>query len=391
MLLARIKHERSRSRTANYSTTKFVLMRAKIIKQNVGADIDAKTFKVKFRVLKSDQEQVIKGSRTFSNNAKGFKEFWAWVQKKSVAGIALHFTMEATGVYYENLAYFLEEKGANVHVVLPNQSQAFINSLNIKTRNDKIDADALSIMGLERILPLWKPASTQMRLLKKLSRERLRLLRMKTMILNQLHAEQNSYDPCKDTLKRMRQLIKDIENKMKAVENQLALETAKDEKLQNRINEICKVKGIRFITAITVVAEMNGFILFRNRNQVVSFVGYDVVEKQSGSSIQSKPKISKKGNSYIRRALHFPALTAVRHNEQYRQLSDRIYDKTKIKMKGYVAVQRKLLLLIFTLFKSEVNYNDKHYLELQKKHKSFEPKLETNPLMAQVLELIPNL
>jgi len=391
MLLARIIDESSRRRTTTYSSIKFVLMQAKIIKQNVGADIDAKTFKVKFRVLKSDQKQVIKGSRTFKNNAKGFKEFWTWSKKKSVDEVALHFTMEATGVYYENLAYFLEEKGANVHVVLPNQSQAFINSLNIKTRNDQIDADALSIMGLERILPLWKPASTQMRLLKKLSRERLRLLRMKTMILNQLHAEQNSYDPCKDSMRRMSSLIKDIKKKMEAVEKQLAAETAKDEKLQTKIDEICKVKGIKFITAITVVAEMNGFILFRNRNQVVSFTGYDVVEKQSGTSIQSKPKISKKGNSYIRRALHFPALTAVKYNEQYQQLFKRIFDKTKIKMKGYVAVQRKLLLLIFTLFTKGVAYDANHYLQLQKKHKSQVQQLESNPLMAQVLELTKNL
>ena len=366
-------------------------MQAKIIKQNVGGDIDAKTFKVKFRVLKSDQEQIIKGSRTFANNAKGFKEFWTWSKKKSVDGLALHFTMEATGVYYENLAYFLEEKGVKVHVVLPNQSQAFIKSLNIKTRTDKIDADALSIMGLERILPVWKPASPQMRLLKKLSRERLRLMKMKTMILNQLHAEQHSYDSCKDSMRRMRELIKTIKNKIKAVEKQLAEETAKDEKLQTKINQICKVKGIRFITAITVVAEMNGFILFRNRNQVVSYVGYDVVEKQSGSSIQTIPKISKKGNAYIRRALHFPALTAVKHNEQYRQMFKRIFDRTKIKMKGYVAVQRKLLLIIYTLFTKEVAYNEKHYLQLQQKHKSKVNPLENNPLMAQVLELTQNL
>jgi len=151
-------------------------MQAEILKQNTGIDVDSKTFKVKCRVLKTGQKQVVKGSRTFKNNAKGFKEFWVWTQKKTVDGVALHFTMEATGVYYENLAYFLESKGAKVHVVLPNQSQSFIKSLNIKTRNDEVDADALSVMGLERNLPEWKPASEQMRLLKKLGRERLRLM-----------------------------------------------------------------------------------------------------------------------------------------------------------------------------------------------------------------------
>lgn len=341
-----------------------------IIKLNTGIDVDAKTFKVKCRVLQMNQHQVVKGSRTFKNNAKGFAAFWTWVQKRKVDGIALHFTMEATGVYYENLAYFLEAKGAIVHVVLPNQSQAFITSLNFKNRTDQIDADALSIMGLERQLTVWKPASAQMRLLKKLGRERLRLLKMKTMISNQLHAELHAYEHCKESVKRMQQLIEVIKKKMKAVEKQLQEETAKDLALQTKIQEVCKVKGLRFITVITVVAEMNGFVLFQNRNQVVSFVGYDVVEKQSGSSVQSKRRISKKGNSYIRRALYFPAMTAVKHNEQYRQIYNRIFDRTKIKMKGYVAIQRKLLLLIYTLFTTGATYNEKHYLELQKLHRS---------------------
>ena len=85
---------------------------------------------------------------------------------------------------------------------------------------------------------------------------------------------------------------------------------------------------------------------------------------------------------------HFPALTAVKHNEQYRQMFDRIFDRTKIKMKGYVAVQRKLLLLIYTLFTKDVAYDEKHYLQLQKKHKSQINQLGSNPLMAQVLELM---
>lgn len=367
-------------------------MSTQIIKQNTGIDIDAKTFKVKCRVLKSDQQQTVKGSRTFTNNAKGFEAFWVWTKKKTDDSIALHFTMEATGVYYENLAYFLEEKGANVHVVLPNQSQAFINSLNFKSRTDQIDADALSIMGLERNLTNWKPASEQMRLLKKLSRERLRLIKIKTMITNQLHAEKHAYDSCKDTIDRMKELIDTLKEKIKAIEQQLKAETAKDVLLQTKITEICKVKGLRFITVITVIAEMNGFVLFKNRNQVVSFVGYDVVEKQSGSSIQSKRKISKKGNSYIRRALHFPAMTAVKHNEQYRQTYDRIFDRTKIKMKGYVAVQRKLLLLIYTLFTTGVTYNEKHYLELQKMHRlqAESPVLNGNPLIEAVRDVLAN-
>ena len=96
----------------------------------------------------------------------------------------------------------------------------------------------------------------------------------------------------------------------------------------------------------TILAETNGFKLFTSRAQVVSYAGYDVVERQSGSSIKGKTRISKKGNSHIRRALHFPAITIVKHEPQFKQLYDRILERSHIKMKSYTAVQRKILLLI---------------------------------------------
>lgn len=80
-----------------------------------------------------------------------------------------------------------------------------------------------------------------------------------------------------------------------------------------------------------------------NANQVRQFNG--------------KTRISKKGNRFIQRALHFPAMAAVRHDEQINQFYQRTFEKSYIKMKAYVAVQRKLLLLIYALFKKTEAYN----------------------------------
>ena len=110
---------------------------------------------------------------------------------------------------------------------------------------------------------------------------------------------------------------------------------------------------------------MGGFSLFNNRNQVVSYAGYDVVLQQSGTSIKGKPKISKKGNSYIRAMLYMAAMSAVRYDEHHKAYYQRIVCKTGIKMKANVAIQRKLLLLIYTLFKNNVPYDPQHYLKLR--------------------------
>ena len=50
------------------------------------------------------------------------------------------FVMEATGVYHESLAYFLEEKGCEVSIVLPNKISNYARTLDAKTVTDKTSA-----------------------------------------------------------------------------------------------------------------------------------------------------------------------------------------------------------------------------------------------------------
>ncbi|WP_245535959.1 IS110 family transposase [Psychroflexus torquis] len=42
---------------------------------------------------------------------------------------------------------------------------------------------------------------------------------------------------------------------------------------------------------------------------MTSYAGFDVKEKQSGTSIKGKPRISKRGNRYLRKSMHFPSLS----------------------------------------------------------------------------------
>ena len=123
------------------------------------------------------------------------------------------------------------------------------------------------------------------------------------------------------------------------------------------------------MTAITIIAETNGFELITHKSQLVSYAGYDVVERQSGTSVYGKTRISKKGNSHIRRCLYFPALSVVKYNKEFNDLFVRVRDRTQIKMKGYVAVQRKLLVLIYTLYKTNQPY-DPEYAQKQEQVQS---------------------
>lgn len=68
------------------------------------------------------------------------------------------------------------------------------------------------------------------------------------------------------------------------------------------------IPGVGRLTAAVVIAETNGFELIRNKKQLSSYAGFDIKEKQSGTSVKGKPKISKKGNKYIRKAMHLLSL-----------------------------------------------------------------------------------
>jgi transposase len=99
------------------------VIKKEVIKQNVGVDIAKDDFKVCFSVMTADMHVTVKGSRTFDNNIQGFESLASRSGQKFIEGLELHFTMEATGVYYGGPAYFLREKSYPVHVVLPSQAK----------------------------------------------------------------------------------------------------------------------------------------------------------------------------------------------------------------------------------------------------------------------------
>ena len=115
-------------------------------------------------------------------------------------------------------------------------------------------------------------------------------------------------------------------------------------------------------------------ILVRCKKQLTSYTGYDVKEKESGTSVKGKPRISKRGNKHLRKAMHMPALAAIRHSERYKAIFTRIVARSGIKMKGAVAVQRKLLEMVYTVYKTRKPYQE-DYLQKQAQESKSEVKL----------------
>ena len=334
----------------------------KIIKQVVATDVAQKELVVSLGRMYDDWTPELYASKTFPNTVKGFMTFVTWVKKLTEDGAPLRYVMEATGVYHEPLAYFLNEKGYEVTIVLPNKISNYFKTLDVKTITDKTSAEAIAMFGLEKKLNSWKAPKKTFRDLRQLTRERDQIVQERTMVKNQLHAEQAEAYPNPTSVQRIKKRIQFLNKQEKEIKEEIAAVVKKDQEVSSSVKIASSVVGIGLLSAATVLAETNGFELIQNKRQLSSYAGYDVIEKQSGTSIKGKTRISKRGNKYLRKAMHLPALTAIRHDERFKAIYARLISKHGIKMKAAVAVQRKLLEMVYTVFKTNTPY-DRNYLQ----------------------------
>lgn len=331
------------------------------LKLVAGSDISKDKFTSRFGKLDSKTNQTITEEKEFPNNMTGFKQFLAWI-KKLVSGLKqtelpeVQFVMDATGVYYENLAYFLAENGMFVSVVLPNKIKYFIKTTNYKSKTDGIDAFAITQYGLEKTLVKWSFPGVQFRRLKELAREYHTIVEDTTRLKNRLHAKNHSYDPNPETKRRIIEQIKFLNQHKKETLKQINEIIEKDEELKSKIKKITAAKGIGLITVVSAITETDGFALVENEKQLTSYAGYDVVHKQSGQK-KSKTHISKKGNKHLRRAVYMAAVSASYRNDVYKNFYIRLCKKKEYKRVGIVAIARKILLLIYTLWKNDAVYD----------------------------------
>ncbi|MEG4093335.1 MULTISPECIES: IS110 family transposase [unclassified Microcoleus] len=340
-------------------------MNQQIIKQVAGIDVAQDELVVSLGYLTQDLCTKCIARKTFANNVKGFSGFRQWLEKSSIADVPLQIVMEATGVYHESVAYFLADHGYAVSIVLPNKISNYARTLDIKTVTDKTSAEAIMLFGLQRKLMLWKRPLAVYKRLRQLTRERDQVIGLRTMAKNHLHAEQAEAEPNKESVVRINKQIRFFTQQIEEIAASINSLVQMDAELKRRIKQSCTIPGVGVLTAATVLAETNGFDLIKNKKQLSSYAGLDVREKQSGTSVNGKPRISKRGNRYLRKCLHMPALSAIRSDQRLKAVFARLVSRHGIKMKAAVAIQRKLLEMIYTLYKKDKNYDKEYYKVLE--------------------------
>lgn len=347
----------------------------KHVKQIVGIDVAQKELVVCLGRMTDEWSPELFAFKSFANNVKGFNALENWVKKLANPDVSVRFVMEATGVYHESLAYYLFGQGYAISVVLPNKISNYFRTLEVKTITDQTASQAITLFGLERKLEDWKRPNVVFKRLRQLVRERDQLVQERTIVKNQLHAEKSEAEPGSSSMMRMKKRITLLDKQETEIKEEIQSIVKKDTSTNDAVKLISTIPGIGLLTAVTVLSETNGFELIRNKRQLTSYAGLDVVQKQSGTSVQGKPRISKKGNKYLRKAMYLPALSVIRCDERFKAIFARVVVKNGIKMKAGVAVQRKLLEMTYTIYKTNQPYDKDYFKKEEEKQPIKEDKI----------------
>ena len=281
----------------------------------------------------------------------------AFLKARQGACQRLRVIMEATGVYFLDLALLAHEAGAEVMVINPKAAHHFAKALGQRNKTDAIDA-AMLLECLQRMpFQPWQPPSRAVLELRQYGRHLVRLTDQRTRAKNQLHALQATATSPELLRADLREAVADLDRRIKRISALAMAQARSDAHLWAQFEAVDSVTGIGPATAIALLGELLALPQDLNSRACVSHAGLDVRVHQSGTSVVLAPRLSKHGNKYLRRALYMPALTAIAHDPHAKAFRDRLVARGKKKMQAVAAVMRKLLTAVWALVRHPAPYD----------------------------------
>jgi transposase len=301
--------------------------------------------KLKFNVCLINHSSKLK-HKVFANTATGFEQLLNWLAKQSVE--RAHACLKATGTYGEALALWLHQAGHLVSVVNPAAIKAFAASRLSRTKTDRVDAELIARFCIAQAPPAWTPLPAEVRELQALVRRLESLIEMRVAEENRLEAG-ITVEAVKASIE---ELIVHLSAQIKQTESLIRTHIKDHPRLKEQSALLSSIPGIALTTAATLLAEITDITKYSSARQVAAYAGLVPRERTSGSSVRGRTRLSKIGNARLRRALYFPAITALRCSPFFQAWAKGLQERGKGKMSVIGAAMRKLIHLAYGVLKT---------------------------------------
>lgn len=285
------------------------------------------------------------------SNERYLKEFKEKVLKDfSKEKVVLIY--EPTGPYSAFFEEFCATNGLKVVSLNPRKVPRLLEVIGHRAKSDSLDARALyeyRKLVTEKEIRELKLDDDLQRISALLSEYQF-LKKQRVDFLNFLEVVR--FDPWGDerSKENIEKMVFEINKRLKEIEDELIKIVGRNRGLKEKVEGIKEIKGIGFFTAVSLVLFFEKRKI-RNRGEVVSLVGLDPITYMSGKR-KIRCRISKRGNSNLRKLLYMSAMCAIRVNEKIREYFMRLIRNGKPKKVALVACMRKLLVIAFACYKT---------------------------------------
>ena len=283
--------------------------------------------------------------KVVDNTPAGFKALDTWLAKEGAA--ALQVCMEATGIYWEAAAEHLAARPeTTVSVINPAQIKAFGASQMVRTKTDKVDAKLIAQFCAERTPEPWQAPTPAEKTLRALVLRLDALQAMRTQESNRLEVARES------VAEGIAQHLKWLDDEIARISKAIRDHIDNDPTLRDKHRLLDSIPGLGERTTAVLLAFLAEPARFENARQAVAFAGLDPRQHESGSSVRGKPRLSKVGHGFLRKALYMPAMVALHRTDWGKVFRDRLAAKGKPPMLIIGAMMRKLVQVSYGVLKS---------------------------------------
>lgn len=256
----------------------------------------------------------------FTNNSKGFMDMLPHI-------LGTHVAMEATGPYYFQLARFVHDSAIRVSVINPLIIRRFAQMQMSRAKTDKKDAMVIAEFVQMTSPKLWEPPTAVIQSIRNLETYLEGLKQRRHMLSSQSHAFEAAGTIDKLLYNEIKKEVEDHDAKIRDKERQI--EGLIKQHYAEMASNIRSIPGIGPRSVSMLIIATDGFSMFENYKQVISYFGLAPRIYESGTSVKGKGHICKMGMGQIRKVLYMAATSAIRCNKACKDLYERLRGKGK--------------------------------------------------------------
>ena len=301
-----------------------------------------------------DVSKLTKKTKVFKNTPNDFATIITWLKSNVADDISdIHITLEATGVYHENIAYYLYDQGLNVSIVNPAFVRSYADSLGSRHKTDKQDSILLARYAHSAQPDLWTPPPAEARYLKS-------LLSRLDALQEDLQREENRQEKAEATdtavivKTSIEQMIAALQDAIAKLNGDIDDHIASHPNLKQDQDLLKTIKGVGKVTSRQMLSLMHNKS-FTKASQAAAFLGLIPKQVQSGT-FKGRTRLAKNGSSSIRAKLYMAAVVSTRWNPDIKAQYERLLANGKCKMQAICAAMRKLVHICFGVLKHQMPY-----------------------------------